>query len=77
MDQHLASVTRRSQRVDALCDRSACIDLEKTVHASQHDQLGIESQIEIQRWEDDGGAIVTVGRHAPALAAHNKHALAA
>jgi hypothetical protein len=77
MDQHLASVTRRPRRVLALGDRSGCVDPENTVRASEHDSLGIASQIEIQRWEDDGGAIVTVGRHAPALAAHNEHARAA
>lgn len=69
MDQHLASVTRRPRRVLALCDRSGCVDLESTVQSSEHDQLDIASQIEIQRWEDDGGAIFTDGRRAPALAA--------
>jgi hypothetical protein len=77
MDQHLASVTRRPRRVLALCDPSGCVDLENTVHSSEYDQLDIASQIEIQRWEDDGGAIVIDARRAPALAARNEHARAA
>ena len=77
MDQHLASVTRRPRRVLALCDRSGYVDLKSTVHSSEHDQLDIASQLELQRWEDDGGAIVTDGRRATALAAHYEHARAA
>ena len=74
MHQCLASVTRTPRRVVAPCDRSGWVDLDRTVHSSQHDRLDIASQIEIQRWEDDGGAIVTGGRRTPALAANYEHA---
>ena len=77
MDQHLASATRRPRRVLAPCDRSGWVDLDRTVHSSEHDTLDIASQIEIERWEDDGGAIVTGGRPTPALAANYEHARAA
>jgi hypothetical protein len=77
MQQDLASVTRRSRRVLPRRDRSGCVHLEPTVHSLTHDQLDRAAQVEIQRWEDDGGAIVTDGRRVPALAAHNAHARAA
>ncbi len=77
MDQHFASVFRRPRTVVPFRDESGRVDPECTVYLSEHDHLDMALQIELQRWEDDGGAIATDSRGSPALAVYAEHAHAA
>jgi hypothetical protein len=47
------------------------------VHLSEHYQLDMAFQIELQRWDDDGGAIVSDSRCALAQASHHENTWAA
>ncbi len=64
MDKHIGSVVRGSLGAVAL-------------HSSQHEELDVTAQIELHRWEDDGGAMVTQARCSLPVVADCEHLQAA
>ena len=57
MQQHIATIVCRS--------RTAA--LAQTARFTDHDELEMVDQIEMSRWEDDGGATLRAGRCRPAV----------
>jgi hypothetical protein len=68
MDQHITSGVRRPGKHVAHRDK---------VRPLKHEELDMTACVDTQRWEDDGGAIVTEGWCSPALVADHHHAQAA
>ena len=62
MDQRNASAVGRPWNLVTLPNGSGLVHPDQTSDSLQDDEMNVTAQIQLDRWEDDGGAI---GSHAP------------